>query len=408
MTGAIALATHRRATWSQMSAIGTLVAIGGALTIKSVFFLPTIGLLVLANARASGDGVRTAKCIAGGAAVSATTFGIILGLHAASLAETASAATFLGRTGSATLLTGNYVVLSNFWLVTVLSNLGFWILVMRGIVLLACNNQLEAELAGMDRLALAAFTIPALVPLVYSEVYPYFHPFLIAPISILAGLGFGPMRRLERNVLLFLLLIGAAIPFQRKLDDGLVQQRRTLALVHKLFPHPVPYIDHTSMVSSFLKKGFFMSRWGVADYRKAGHTVMAGIVREDQPQFLLETRDLLAVDRITPEDSQRSERGLFALDVQALRDNYIRYWGPLFLPGKVLSGRGRTRIEISGTYRLEGHGRLIANGISYSTGDTVHLNSAEYAYSSDGPFRLVWEAPPRPATTPPASLFSGW
>lgn len=409
MTGAIALATHRRATWRQMIAIGVLIALGGALTIKSVFFLPTIAVMVLANACAASERARTVQVIAGGAAVGVATFAAIFSLHAATLAgKTASAAAFLGRTGGATLLTGNYLVLSDYWLTAVLGNFGFWILVIFGMFILARNGQPEAELGNADRLVLAAFALPALVPLVYSEVYPYFHPFLVAPISVLAGFGFNCMRGSIRPALLVLLLTNAVSPFLRRMDDGLAQQRTTLALVHRLFPNPVPYIDHTSLVSSFPKKSFFMSRWGVTDYRKAGHPVMARIVRVDQPVFLIETRALLAVDRIMPEDSQRSELGLLGSDVQTLRDNYFRYWGPLFLPGKVLTDSGRTRIEISGTYRVEGPGRLVANGASYSDGDTVRLNPGEYTYYSDAPFRIVWAAPPPPATTPPPSLFSGW
>ncbi|WP_165418809.1 GtrA family protein [Sphingobium xenophagum] len=408
MIGAIALATHRIMTWPQMVAMGILIAIGGALTIKSVFFLPSIGLLVLVNVWASRDFVRTAKIIAVSAAISVAVLGLILGLHAASLAKTASAASFLGRTGVATLLTGDYSVLSVFWPAAVLGNLGFWVLVLCGAVALARNDQYDAKLGGSDRLALAAFAIPALVPLIYSEVYPYFHPFLIAPISVLAGFGYARLRCVTRTALLVLLLFGAASAVWHRIDNGLAQQRATLALVHSLFPHPVPYIDHTSMVSSFPKKGFFMSRWGVTDYRKSGHPVMAATVRNDQPAFMLQTRALLAVDRITPEDSQRSEYGLFGADLDVLRDNYIRYWGPLFLPGKMLTGSGRTRIEIGGAYRVEGQGRLVANGRSYSDGEIVRLNPGEYAYAADGPLRLFCAAPPPPATPPPASLFSGW
>lgn len=408
MTGTIALATHRSMTWPQMVTMAILIAIGGALTIKSIFFLPSIGLLVLANAWASRNFVRAAKIITVSGALSVAAFGLILGLHAASLAKTASAVSFLERTGGATLLTGDYSVWSEFWPKAVLGNLGFWLLVLCGVVALARKHHSDATLGGNDRLALAAFALPALVPLIYSEVYPYFHPFLIAPISILAGFGYACLRCLTRTSLLVLLLFGAASAVLHRIDNGLAQQRATLALVHRLFPHPVPYIDHTSMVSSFPKKGFFMSRWGVTDYRKAGHPVMGAIVRKEQPAFMLQTRALLAVDRIAPEDSQRSEYGLFGADIETLRDNYIRYWGPLFLPGKTLTSSGLAQIEIGGTYRVEGQGRLVANGRSYSDGEIVRLPPGEYVYSTDGPFRLVWAVPPPPAATPPTNLFSGW
>lgn len=408
ITGAIALATNRQATWPQMIAIGVLIAIGGALTIKSVFFLPTIGILVLVCTWAASDRWRAIKVIAGGAVAGILTFAAILYLHAASLSETASSTAFLGRTSGATLLTGDYSVLSGYWQPAIFGNLGFWILVISGVISLARNDLQKSALDGSERLMLAGFALPCFVPLIYSEVYPYFHSFLIAPVSVLAGFGFCRIPGLIRHALLVYCLIGAAVPFSLKMDDSLGQQRMMLALVHRLFPSPVPYIDHTSMVSSFPKKGFFMSRWGVSDYRKAGRPVMAEILQDDQPAFLLETRALLAVDRIKPEVSEQSNSGLLGSDVQALRNNYIRYWGPLFLPGKVLTGSGQTAIAIGGPYRVEGQGQLVANGVSYSAGATVRLKPGEYTYSSGGPFRLVWAAPPPPTTSPPTRLFSGW
>ena len=408
MTGAIALATNRRATWLQMIAIGVLIAMGGALTIKSVFFLPTIGILVLVCVWAASDRWHTMMIIAGAAVAGVLTFGAILYLHAASLAETASTAAFLGRTSGATLLTGDYSVLSGHWQPAVLGNLGFWILVIFGIICLARYDLQKSTLDGADRLMLAGFALPSLVPIIYSEVYPYFHPFLIAPISVLAGFGFCHMRGLIRPALLVYCLIGAAVPFWLKMDDSLGQQRMMLAMVHRLFPNPVPYIDHASMVSSFPKKGFFMSRWGVSDYRKVGRPVMDEVLQDDQPVFLLETRALLAVDRIEPEVSQQSKSGLLGADVQTLRDNYLRYWGPLFLPGKILTGEGQTVIKIGGLYRLEGRGQLVANGRSYSGGASLSLKPGEYTYSSTGPFRLVWAASAPPTTSPPTRLFFGW
>ncbi len=404
MMAAVALATHRHATWPRMIAMGLLIAIGGAMTIKAAFFLPVIGVLVLGNALGSARKVRTATIIAGGAAVCAAAFALIIGLHAASLPETASAATFLGRTGNATLFTGDYLVLSNVWLPALLSNIAFWALVACGIASLACKH----GQATADRIMLAGFVLPAFVPLIYSEMYVYFHPFLIAPISVLAGAGFGMIGGPVRFALIALLLVNGVTHAARKMDDGLAGQRMTLEVIHRLFPEPVAYIDHTSMVASFPKKGFFMSRWGVTDYRMAGEPVMADIVRRDQPAFVLETRSLLAVDRISPAESQRSEMGLFGADVAVLRDNYLRYWGPVFLPGKLLNGNGNARISIAGAYRVDGNGTLTVNGTTYSDGDTVRLAPGDYAYSSVTPFRLVWDAPPPPATTPPERLFSGW
>lgn len=405
MMAAVAIASRRVIELASVIALGVLIGVGGAMTIKSFLFLPTIALLVLSAAIGFGEFWRSARILAAGAAASLAVFASILMLHASGLQDHASAVTFLGRTGGATLLTGDYTVFSTYWKPALLANMGFWALVIVGLA--TTIDPGRAPQSG-NRLALFAFALPALIPLVYSEVYPYYHPFLVAPLAVLAGVGFGRLTGILRFALVCLLLFSAANSFVRRMDDGLQDQRCTLALVHRLFPKPTTYIDHTSMVSSYLKQGFFMSRWGVTDYRAEGRPVMAGIIAEKEPKFLLETRSLLAVDRISPELSDASEYGLFRRDVESLRDNYIRYWGPLFLPGKALSGVGKTKLLIGGAYRVDASEPLQFAGRTVQPGEVLDLEPGIFSYSVQRPVRLLWAAPPAPTSVPPKELFAGW
>ncbi len=416
MMTAIAFATARPLAYRPVIISGMLIAVGGALTIKSVFLLPTLCVVLLATAFEEQDRWRALRILTAGGVAACVTFVAILALHSASLADQASPTSFLGRTGGATLFTWDYTIISAYAVPILIRNMIFWFLIACALLaLLFGKNQLR----WTYRIALSSFAFTLTVPLIYSDVYPYYHPFLIAPVAVLAGFGFGwiqdflssaPHR--TRNMALFvvisLLLAGAALSAAWRLDDRLEKQRGLLTQVHALFPEPVPYIDHTSMVSSFPKKGIFMSNWGMTDYRAADEPIMGAIIARDQPRFILQTRGTLAVDEISPEQSEAAARGLLAADVRSLRDNYQRYWGPIFLPGKVLSGNGTMDILIAGDYRAEATSPIVIAGSNVQPGETMHLEPGEYRYSAAGDARLVWDAPPPPASEPPANLFSGW
>src|SRR5690606_33563033 len=130
-------------------------------------------------------------------------------------------------------------------------------------------------------------------------------------------------------------------------------QHHMLALIHSLFPEPVPYIDHTSMVSSYPKQGIFMSRWGMTDYRRDGTPIMETIIAHKSPHFLLATRPLLDVEKIKPDRSEKSPYGLLAADIRSLQSNYLRYWGQLYLPGFRVVGDSAMMVHIAGRYRVD-------------------------------------------------------
>ncbi|MWV26691.1 GtrA family protein [Aurantiacibacter rhizosphaerae] len=413
MMSAAALATRPALGMKTTIGVGMLMAIGGVLTIKSVFFVPTIGILLLTASFTDRDPWRSSRILLAGAAVSLLVFATILLLHASGLQDKASAVAFIGRTGGATLLTGDYTIAKVFALPVLLRNVGMWFLFACGVgALIAWKRPRHRA----EQVALAAFILPAMVPLIYSEVYPYYHPFIIAPLCVVAGFGF---HKLMENVregarpvagfAVIAMMVGfAALSFFARLDGKLAEQRATLALVHAIFPQAVPYIDHASMVSSYPKQGIFMSAWGMKDYRAVGQPIMRQVIAEHQPRFMLETRTSLAVDAMSPEESEQSPTGLLAEDVRSLRDNYARYWGPLFLPAKSMTGSSTMELLIGGRYRIESPGPVKLGGRTLRPGDAIDLKAGRYPYSLDGKARLVWDAPPPPTSSPPDNLFTGW
>ena len=181
-----------------------------------------------------------------------------------------------------------------------------------------------------------------------------------------------------------------------------------LALVHQLFPEPVPYIDHTSMVSSYPKQSIFMSRWGISDYRQANRPIMAEIIDRKEPRFLLVTRNLLDVETLDPQLSEKRVYGLLAEDVRALQANYLRYWGQLYLPGLRFEGEDVREVRIPGRYMLQATASATVDGRRIEPGEAVELTKGEHRLSSSSPASLRWAAPPPPAEPPPRQLFRGF
>jgi hypothetical protein len=292
----------------------------------------------------------------------------------------------------------------------VIANFGFWVFAAVGLA--SAVRLLRDPSRRHDGLALFSLALPLLSLAVYRDVYPYYFPFLLPPIAVLAGYGFarlaGERNRLYAHILLAAMTASAAICYAQSLQQTLDGQRRVLAVVHRLFPSPVPYIDHTSMVSAFPKQGFFMSHWGMTDYRSAGRPVMASIVRSQQPRFLLVTRALLDVEGMNPARSQQNPMGLLAEDVRVLQRSYLRYWGPIYLPGFRLPASGTQYIAIAGRYRLRAPSAATIDGRAVSPGETIDLAAGTHGVAAPAAAELRWAAPPPPRWSAPEELFHGF
>jgi hypothetical protein len=256
-------------------------------------------------------------------------------------------------------------------------------------------------------LALLLFT-----PLVYRDVYAYYYPFMLAPASVLIGIGFERIAYYRKGLFagffLAFLAIGAAMTYGNSLSQGLAEQRSMLALIHSLFPRPVPYIDHTSMVSSYPKQGIFMSGWGMTDYRREGVPIMETIIATKSPRFVLATRWSLDVERLSPELSEASRYGLLAADVRVLQDNYLRYWGQLYLPGFRVKGTSEKMVSIAGRYRVKADRDVEIDGLTVAPGRMVTLTKGRHRFVTQTTATFRWDAPDPPTLDPPFELFYGF
>ena len=406
MLSAIWVALVRRPSAGSALAIGALTGIGAALTIKVMFYIPTLGALLLIHLMDKEHRVRNLGLLLLSAAAAVATLAAIFVLHATTFPSLASPFAFVARTSGATLFSGDYASLVNYLSASLIRDAGFWMFAAAGTVgAYQLARRADTRRQGLE---LLCFALPLTAFGIYRDVFPYFFPFILAPVAVLAGFGASRMPSLIRAAGLALLAASALSAYLQGLRHGNAHQRAVLAEIHRLFPSQVPYIDHTSMVASYPKQGIFMSVWGMTDYRRQGRPIMKEIVTRQQPKFILVTRRLLDVENIDPAASQRSRLGLLAEDVEVLKDNYVRYWGPIYLPGLRMHGRGVTSVHIAGPYRLEAGSSVELAGRRLERGEIVPLGVGNYPFRADEPVLLRWAAPPPPSSPPPGRLFKGF
>ena len=160
-------------------------------------------------------------------------------------------------------------------------------------------------------------------------------------------------------------------------------QREIVALVHRIFPEPVPYIDSNRMIASYPSAGFWMSTWGLEDYRKRGVPVMRSLIETNQPRFLIADPPVLRIDDEKCFGQNKSIYRLLDKDYNILKANFIHHWGALYVPGKsfdrLSKGKKQTfEILIEGEYTVEAEGDLSIDGSRVIPGEVIFLSKGQH------------------------------
>jgi hypothetical protein len=396
-----------RASLGPMLLAGTFAAIAAIITIKVGLYAPAFVGIILWRLSEKEERRQTLVWIVGVAITASAAFAALYLLQL-SLVERASnigSQALLGNAARATLIEGGF--------------LSKWPYIIRAIR--AAPTQTVMLIAGaagifmafvrgskserLRLLVIGCCGAPLLCLLIYRNAYPYFYPFIFPPAMLLIAWVTDWSTLLKRPIVLILVgaaMVGPAVyvakvwseaqaPPQRELIDG----------IHTIFPEPVPMIDGPHMVSSFPKRGFFMSIWGIANYHR-GKPIFAGLLRRDVVPLLLINNVELA-DAVNGPPLPPNNR-LFEEDRSILSHNYIQHWGPVWVAGKQLSGgQSEFAILIPGIYTLEGEG-LVIDGKSVARGATLYLTRGRHKMSaaSSIPRVLRWgDHLKRPAQQPP-------
>ncbi len=399
-----------KGTWGRTIVAGICIGIGGVLTIKAIFYVPVLITVALIRNINKHSVRHSVILLAVGGLVGLIVFISLIWLHALSFEEMSSPASFVARTSSAIIGTFDFTVLRRYLLPAVLQNAAFFLVLLYGaITALGMVTRKPNRVAGGYLIGLLLLL---LTPLIYRDIYPYFYPFLLAPVVGIVAVGFERLLKastLSAIVTILAMFAPAALFYTQSVQQGGGEQRRTLALIHKLFPRPVAYIDARSMVSAYPKSGLFMSVWGMTDYRTAGRPVMQDVLLRDQPKFVLADGWQLDLDAMSPQASQKQPYGLLATDMAILQNNYVHYWGPLYVPGfKISPEEPELMVYISGSYKVISGADVSIDGRIFSRGDSMVLNAGLHRIEQSGVALLRWDLPTAPTDKPETPLFRGF
>ena len=386
---------------------GAALAVAALVTIKIAFFLPLVAAAIWCLVPGLRAQVRMA--LASGCAFVAVG-GLLYLLHRASLAPADGAVIgHLPDIASKVLFEDGIFPRWADFLLVVLFNLVFWIMAVAAAV--ALWRSARPDRATWLPLVLA---LPVLAPLIYRNAFPYYYPMILAPAAILLAIAFeryraGATPRAMATIgLVILAQCGfLALHVARNLPDKIAPQRSMLAVVHATFPQPVPYIGGFGVVATFPRQGFFMSSWGVENYRQAGRPLLSDLVARTQPPMLLADAPSL-YGAVTPGVTAKEARALLPADAAFVKETYIPHWGMLFVAGKQLAiPAGQPvafDIAIAGDYRLESAVPIALDGQQLQPGSVVTLAIGRHVVeAAAGPAQatLRWAgALPPPAETP--------
>ena len=370
---AAAVASQRRCRWTAGIA-GCALGLAVLVTAKSIFYLPSVLTLLWS----ANDGERrggVARRILLFAAATAATCGIGYGLvsyghqvvrNDVSFGGRALVMAFTRATASRTLGT---------LFLSARKNPVLWLLLIVG----AARAAAHARRRDGRATAALAFLLPLASLLFYRNVFPYYLGFILPPAMVLCGYAVpsrgGRLARWSGPVAVALAALAIAVQGYRLHRHANPAQAQIVNAVHKLYPTPVPYISGRSTISSFPSVGFFMSSWGMEWYHDAGRPLFRDIVVSKKPLFLLS--DVPDLDMEHPQGS-----GLLREDVAVLSDNYLKLWGPIFVPGKVMHlspHEPRTfEVLIGGSYALRAPQVVSIDGQPLAPGDRLPLTAGTH------------------------------
>ena len=364
-------------------------------SIKSVFYLATIGpillILITTEPVKRGAGLRVVVY----AFSALLTLFVLYQFHSSSLsnASVADAGAAMMGAGNKTLLSGHFFPRAYYIVRAFSENPLVWLFVLLGIV--AASYDALRDTKRREALFLIVLTLPLLSLVIYRNAFPYFYVFLmpavIIPSGVFADVLITRFRKAGTGVLIgifsgIVLLISASFvtDYMRKLPNQTIAQRETVAAIHSMYTEPVPYIDRNSMISSFPKVGFFMSSWGMENYRAKNSPVMERLIRSKHPRFLIANHCALDIGSST---NRRCRHRLLDADFETLRSNFVHHWGPLYVVGKTVSlptsgARQPLDILVSGIYTIEAGAAVSIDGITYQPGAQISLDQAVHTIAA--------------------------
>lgn len=363
---------------------GLCLGLAGSISIKSVFYVPTIAFILLIHWGQSG---WKAKHFINGVIVGVTSlvsFALLIYLHSLTLAKADSALGFISYASNAAILGYGVFPQKSTILASMSQNPIYWAILGLGFMfaiydIFKRQNQTRA-------LICLTCLLPLISLVVYVHTYVYFYTYVLAAMSLVVAYGVFTLTKhypITAYLLPLALMINAAPVFIKSLHQTKDYQVQVHEVIHTMYPEAVNYIDRTSQIASFPKQGLFMTVVQVDEYRMRGEPVMESVFKNTPPEFILANIESLKIDSV---HEQNPSRRLMTTDEDLLINNFIHHWGPIYVPGKTVSAKSFTQkleINLPGTYTLESEAEVIINGVTYKPMSHVDLKKGSTSLSSE-------------------------
>lgn len=377
--------THPRFSRRHILVASASLGLAGMITIKAIFYVPTIAVLLLARwieQKWNIKPVIEGACLG---LISLFVFGLLYYLHSSSLKTGVSGAEYVTSVVGGSLIDHGLFPQLTIIKPGILRNLPYVLLFVTGITMLFIDL-LSRQSNWLFSVRVLAFALPVLTLAFYLHAYPYYYTFMLAPASVLIAGAYDKFIIRYRIVRTPILLLLISISFYPALISSFKQtndyQKQVVEVIHEIFPQPTAFIDRTGMISSFDQKWFFMASWQMLEYYKKNTPLMNDILEQEKPAFLLANVGSLDIDKLSEEPI---DKRLLPDDENALKQNYIHHWGPVYVPGKkIVLDKANTEfdIHIAGTYTVETGEPVEINGTSYAPGSQIKLLKGRHIATS--------------------------
>jgi len=418
LMSSIYLLMERSQRFWRFLAASITFALACLISIKSVFYIPPlIGAIVWRTRNVAGVKNKINTCIGFASTVSISALVIYL-WHRSTLSPGAgNGVSGLDSIFSKVLVEVPFWPQKEYFLSWISPSWPQVLLIFAGFVLLWIRHKRRFS---VQLTVSVLFTLPILTIFFYRNAYPYFFPFIVAPLMVVVSVGAQEVaenvsRLFARSLMVIIVIymvaytVGQAYYYSYHHQTG---QRQVISAIHEMFPEPTAYIDRNSMISSYPKCGFFMSSWGIETYRKRGKLVFKQILQDCEPKFLIANSYQLD-SAMRAKSSEEAPYSLFDQDAKVLRSNFIRHWGDIWVAGKSfdqLVSPTTFQIMIEGGYTVESKEPVFVDGQQYRDGDYVFLSKGSHLLeSSTQPVDLRFGRHlPRPDFAPTRPIYFGF
>jgi hypothetical protein len=401
-TGALlALTQHAWSPFRRSVTSGSLLGMACVLSVKAVLLAPVVLALLLLQRGAVDAKLRSGMQLATAAAVIAAT---LLAAHHLAMPDAADQASPTGLQPQSvaqraydawqrTIAGAEFLPRRPVLREQLRADPLFWLLTIGGLAVALARRQWGA----------ASCALSVLPVLFYRNAFAYFFVVMLAPLAVLVAAAcdaaLAAVRRRATERLAQWTVAGLALAFAlqagahtlRLAADRQAEQRRLVEGVHAMFREPVPYLDHSGMISAFPKANFFMTSWGMERYAEDGRGFVRDALLQRRAPLLIENRAELRVGA--------PRYGLLLPDDRALIERfYLPYWGPVRVAGvqiTVTAGAvNQVELPFPGNWRLQSSQAVQVDGTLVAQGQVFSVDSKATATPPTSGFPTVQVALP--------------